>query len=90
MVAIKEERARNAALTDAVEAADASTKLVDTLYRAGLTNFQNVLDMQRTLTAQQDALAESNGNLGRNATLLYKALGGGWDPGATTTTTSKK
>lgn len=83
MVALKEERERNAALGDAVAAAEASTQLVDTLYRAGLTNFQNVLDMQRTLTAQQDTLAESNGNLGQNATQLYKALGGGWDPAVT-------
>jgi len=78
MVAIVEERIRNAALIDSATAAGQSVELVDKLYRSGLTDFQNVLDMQRTLRTQQDALASSKGQLGRNCVRLYKALGGGW------------
>ncbi len=78
MVGIVEERIRNRALQDSADAAAKSVELVDKLYRSGLTDFQNVLDSQRVLTAQQDALAESRGRLGRNCILLYRALGGGW------------
>jgi outer membrane protein TolC len=37
-----------------------------------------VLDTQRFLFQQQDALAVSEGQVARNAIALYKALGGGW------------
>ncbi len=53
-----------------------------TLYRTGLTNFQNVLDMERSLFQQQDALAESQGLVVQNLVRLYRALGGGWSPDA--------
>ena len=46
------------------------------------TNFQNVLDTQRSLFNQQDQLAASEGILVQNLVALYKALGGGWDPEA--------
>ncbi len=80
MVSLAEERIRNENLTAAVTAAELSTKQVGDLYRAGLTDFQNVLDMQRSLTSQQDTLATSNGTLSKNYAQLYKALGGGWKP----------
>ena len=60
-------------------AAQKSVELVNTLYRTGLTDFQNVLDMQRSLTIQQDNLATSEGILSQNYISLYRALGGGWD-----------
>ena len=49
-----------------------------TQYTAGLTDFQNVLDSQRTLFNQEDALAESEGLVVQNLIAVYKALGGGW------------
>jgi outer membrane protein TolC len=52
--------------------------LVQTLYKNGLTNFQDVLDVQRTLFDQQDSLAVSRGEMAQDAIRLYKALGGGW------------
>jgi outer membrane protein TolC len=57
--------------------------LVDTLYRTGLTDFQNVLDMERSLFEQEDQLAESEGFVSKNLIRIYRALGGGW---ASTTT----
>ena len=78
MVDLSEERLRLTSLQRAVSAADTSVDLVKTLYRSGLTDFQNVLDMQRELTAQQDNLAASKGILGQNFVQLYRALGGGW------------
>ena len=54
--------------------------LVLTQYRAGLADFQNVLDTERTLLIRQDDLASSEGLVIRNLVDLYRALGGGWDP----------
>jgi multidrug efflux system outer membrane protein len=66
----------------AVAATERTVELVEIQYRSGLTDFQNVLDAQRTLFVQQDNLASSEGQVVRNLIGLYKALGGGWDPEA--------
>ncbi|MFA6816690.1 MAG: efflux transporter outer membrane subunit [Lentisphaeria bacterium] len=71
-------------LTNAVKAAELSVSQVDTLYRSGLTDFQNVLDMQRQLTRQQDNMAQSSGALSLKLIGIYKALGGGWQMTAQT------
>lgn len=78
MVAYKEEQQRFGALQRSVAAARKSMELVGTLYKNGLTDFQNVLDMQRALTTEQDKLAESEGQVVKNLVGLYKSLGGGW------------
>jgi multidrug efflux system outer membrane protein len=80
MVAYVEEANRREALARSVAAAERSVELVDWLYRTGLTDFQNVLDTQRSLFVQQDTLASSAGQVIQNLIRLYKALGGGWDP----------
>jgi outer membrane protein, multidrug efflux system len=61
-----------------VESLTKASELVEILYTTGLSDFQNVLDTQRFLFQQQDALAVSEGQVARNAIALYKALGGGW------------
>jgi outer membrane protein TolC len=43
-----------------------------------LTDFQNVLDMQRSLTGQQDLMASSEGAVANNLVRIYSSLGGGW------------
>lgn len=78
LVAYKEERLRMAALARSVESAQKSVELVADLYREGLTDFQNVLDTQRSLTRQQDQLAQSRGRVTQNLVRIYRALGGGW------------
>ncbi|MCP4261732.1 MAG: efflux transporter outer membrane subunit [Planctomycetes bacterium] len=78
MVAFAEERIRVEALERSVSAAQKSVELVESLYKIGLTDFQNVLDMQRSLTNQQDQLAESQGLVAQNLVRIYTALGGGW------------
>jgi outer membrane protein TolC len=47
-------------------------------YQAGLVDFNNVLDAQRSLLILQDELNQSNGAVISNLVRLYKALGGGW------------
>lgn len=76
------ELTRLASLREAVTAATRSVSLVDTLYRTGLTDFQNVLDTQRALFQQQDALASSQGVASQFLIAVYKSFGGGWEPPA--------
>ena len=79
MVSYVQELDRKEALARAVSAADKSAELVEIRYINNLSDFQNVLDMQRSLSSQQDSLADSQGAVVRNLISLYKALGGGWD-----------
>lgn len=80
MVAYKREQVRRDALLRATEAAQRSVQLAETLYRDGLTDFQNVLDAQRSLVNLENALAQSRGQVVVKLVGLYKALGGGWSP----------
>jgi NodT family efflux transporter outer membrane factor (OMF) lipoprotein len=86
MVAFNQEQNRRNILIRSVDAAKKSVDLVDQAYRIGLTNFLNLLDMERSLAEQQDRLASSEGNMIQFLVALYKALGGGWSP----TSTSQK
>jgi NodT family efflux transporter outer membrane factor (OMF) lipoprotein len=82
IAAFTDERVRRDALARSVDAAARSEGMFLELYRQGLTEYQNVLDAQRALTDQQDLLATSEGGIATSLVLLYRALGGGWDPDA--------
>jgi len=79
LISYTEEIKRRGYLEDSVEAAQKSVDLVKTLYITGLTDFQNVLDMERSLFSQQDDFASSKGNVTQNLIRIYRALGGGWE-----------
>ena len=70
--------ARQAAAEAARNAADLSRKL----YQAGLADFQQVLETQRTQLSAEDSLATADASLRTSLISLYKALGGGWDAAA--------
>ena len=55
-----------------------AAELAREAYTAGLTDFQNVLDAERSMLDLEDSLAESRGRVVENLVGLYKALGGGW------------
>jgi NodT family efflux transporter outer membrane factor (OMF) lipoprotein len=78
LVAYATEQRRLQALERSVAAAAASADLVRTLYRSGLTDFQNVLVTERTLFTQQDLSATSKGEVVQNVISVYRAIGGGW------------
>jgi outer membrane protein TolC len=82
VVAYKEEQHRRDALQRSVAAAIRAVELVKILYKTGLTDFQNVLDTERSLFTQEDQLAESEGFVIQNLISVYRALGGGWSPDA--------
>jgi len=48
-------------------------------YDTGVTDFNNVLGMQRGLFEQQDQLISTEADVMVNLITLYKALGGGWE-----------
>lgn len=74
--ALEQNRREN--LRYAVEAAKEAEGLSQDLYKAGLVNFDSVLDAQRSLLEFQDQLALSEGAVVGRLVSLYKALGGGW------------
>lgn len=76
----QKEMERRTALSTAVDAATAAEELAVDRYRSGLSDFNNVLDAQRSLLRFQEQLALSEGTVSQNAVRLYKALGGGWQP----------
>ena len=78
MVSFEQEKERLEDLHNSVAAAQKSVELVRELYENGLTDFQNVLDMQRALTEQQDLMASSEGLVANNLVRIYTSLGGGW------------
>jgi len=78
LASLLQDRQRLAALRRSTEECERSVGLVREQYANGLTDFQNVLDMQRTLWTQQDRLAAGEGQIVLDLIRLYKALGGGW------------
>jgi NodT family efflux transporter outer membrane factor (OMF) lipoprotein len=78
LVAYAEEQHRRDDLRKAMEAAKKAVDMAQHKYQAGLTDFSNVLDGQRSLLSFEDQLAQSDGAVTSNLVRLYKALGGGW------------
>jgi multidrug efflux system outer membrane protein len=78
LVAYADEQYKNDNLRKASQAAQRAVELAKQEYQAGLIDFSNVLDAQRSLLSFQDQLAQSNGTVTSNLIRLYKALGGGW------------
>ena len=78
LVAFAKVQQRRDALVLATEAASRADQVARDRYRAGLVDFSNVLDAQRSLLAFQDQLARSQGEVAAGLIRLYKALGGGW------------
>jgi NodT family efflux transporter outer membrane factor (OMF) lipoprotein len=78
LVAFGQEQERHQALLDATAASQRSFALAEDRYRAGLVGFLDVLEAQRNVLQNQDALAQSDRLLSQDLIRLFKALGGGW------------
>ena len=63
----------------AVDAARRSVDLAFSQYREGATDYERVLDAQRTLLSQENTEAQIRSSVVTNLIALYKALGGGWE-----------
>jgi len=90
LVAYAKEQLRLESLERATAAARRAELLARDRYQAGLVDFYNVLDAQRSLLVIQDNLAQSSGAVASNLVRIYKALGGGWEPATPPQTSSKE
>jgi len=77
-------RERVDARQKAAESARNANTLARTLYEAGATDFQKVLDTDRTRLTAEDALASADADVLTAVIRLYKAMGGGWRSDANT------
>ena len=68
------------AQTRAVAADRARMRLAQLRYDNGVASYLDLLDAQRTLFANQQVLVQARLAQLQNHVLLYKALGGGWNP----------
>lgn len=80
LVSLARSREREAALSNATEAARNAAQLAQQRYSAGLIDFQSVLDTERSLLSVEDSLASTRADGVLALIRLYKALGGGWSP----------
>ncbi|MEM6672003.1 MAG: efflux transporter outer membrane subunit [Planctomycetota bacterium] len=74
------ERERVDALKRAADAARDSADLSRQLYLEGRSDFQNVLDAERSLFAAQESLILGRSAVAQTYVSLHRALGGGWEP----------
>ena len=82
LVALVRSGERSRTLTRADEAARNAALMARQRYSVGLTDFETVLDTERTVLAVEDSLAGSRTDAVMALIQLYKALGGGWSPPA--------
>jgi NodT family efflux transporter outer membrane factor (OMF) lipoprotein len=81
LIAYAKEQRRRDSLDKATTAAQRAQLLARDKYQAGLVDFNNVLDAQRSLLILQSELSQSTGAATTNLVRLYKSLGGGWEVG---------
>jgi outer membrane protein TolC len=65
-------------LDEAVRASENYRRLAEVQYRNGLVDYLIVIDAERTLLANQLALAQATDSQMNASIHLIKALGGGW------------
>lgn len=70
--------ARLAILNEAVRASTRAAELAQQRFEAGLTDFLQVLDAQRTLLDAENQLAEAHTTAATTLVAVYKAVGGTW------------
>jgi multidrug efflux system outer membrane protein len=70
--------ARLALLNEAVRASTRASELAQQRFEAGLTDFLQVLDAQRTLLDAENQLAQAHTAAASALVAVYKAVGGTW------------
>lgn len=81
MTTFTQEGSRVGALERAAAASRDALRLSTGLYEKGLIDYEQLLDVQRSLLAQEIEVAAARGQAATSLVMLYRALGGGWDPG---------
>jgi NodT family efflux transporter outer membrane factor (OMF) lipoprotein len=78
IVSFLNEQERVKSLDKSTRAAARSVEIATLQYQNGKIDYQPLLDAERELVDQQDALAQSRGMVGTDLVAVFKALGGGW------------
>ncbi len=76
--ALNASRIRAGEFTIALDAASNSAILARSQYRAGLTDFQTLLQTEQSLLSARNSIASSRADQALAVVQLYRALGGGW------------
>ena len=79
LLAFQQEAEAHLALNAAVISGQRAMEIATGRYRAGLSDFLEVLQTQATFYQSRDRLAQSQQRLAVDLVALYKALGGGWE-----------
>jgi NodT family efflux transporter outer membrane factor (OMF) lipoprotein len=82
LVALAKSAERESAASAAAESARNAALYARQRYTSGLIDFQAVLDTQRTVLVAEEGLVNARADSASSFIRLYKALGGGWTPGA--------
>ena len=77
-------QSRADALQRALTAAESAADLAMQQYSAGLTDYQTVLNTQRTLYSVRENEQSNKADLATQLIALYRAMGGGWKPAVET------
>jgi NodT family efflux transporter outer membrane factor (OMF) lipoprotein len=78
--ALNAARARQAEFAIALDAAGNQAILARSQYRAGLSDFQTLLEAERALLSARIGLIGAQADQSLAVAPLFRALGGGWDP----------
>jgi NodT family efflux transporter outer membrane factor (OMF) lipoprotein len=79
LVAISVTERRERELAVAADAARNATTLARSQYQAGVIDFSNLLDAERSLLTTETSRAAAHADRAAATVQLYKALGGGWE-----------
>ena len=83
LVSFRSDRVERDRLVGVVRSADETLALSTNRYLHGLSDYLSVLDAQRTLESNRQALVQQDMTLANDVVTLYRAVGGGWQaPGA--------
>ena len=88
LTALAHTRERQQNLNEALQAARSAMTLAQQRYSSGLTDFQTVLDTERSMLNLEDNLTLSQAEQVSALIRLYKALGGGWTASAANSATA--
>jgi len=79
MVAFLQNRQKQQITVQYEASAQRSLAISNVQYREGFTDFQRVLDAQKSLLQAQQQSVTARSNMASSAIGIYKALGGGWE-----------
>lgn len=80
MTSIVQEQDRGSQLRAGRDAASDALFVAENRYDHGLSDYQGVIDAERSLLSFEDGVAVSHGNELVDLIKLFKSLGGGWQP----------